>query len=322
MPQDDLETRERGSTPEETLGHDAEGEERLASIVEAIVQSCLEERIDNVGELPSPWREEIVEIIEDLRDLIYPGCFGGSQGRGSDTARHVGTQVRKVLGKLSHQASLSLRHECIASGEPCEECLELGRAVAIRFLEKIPQLRNALMRDVKAAFDRDPAARSLEEVVVSYPGVLAITIHRLAHELWLQGVFFVARMMSEYAHTITGIDIHPGATIGSDFFIDHGTGVVIGETTQIGDGVTLYQGVTLGGYRFRTAPDGSLERGYKRHPTVGDGVIIYAGATILGGETVIGAGSVIGGSVWLTHSVPPGAVVTIKEPDLKYKVGY
>jgi len=175
---------------------------------------------------------------------------------------------------------------------------------------------------VKAAFDRDPAARSFQEIVLSYPGVLAIAIYRLAHELWLQEVYLIARMMTEYAHSITGIDIHPGATIGSNFFIDHGTGVVIGETTEIGDNVTIYQGVTLGGYKFRRAPDGSLERGYKRHPTVGDNVIIYAGATILGGDAVIGARSVTGGSVWLTHSVPADAVVTIKNADLKYKVGY
>jgi len=311
-----------GSIPKERFGHDGECKEQLASTLETIVQSCVEERIENVGAFPGPSREEIVEIVEDLRDLIYPGCLGGSQGQGSDLARHVSAQVRKVFGMLSYQVSLSLRHECIASGEPCGKCSELGRAEAIRFLEKIPQLRKALMGDVKAAFDRDPAARSLEEVVVSYPGVLAITIYRLAHELWLQGVLLIARMMSEYAHTMTGIDIHPGATIGSNVFIDHGTGAVIGETTEIGDNVTMYQGVTLGGYRFKRAPDGSLERGYKRHPTVGDGVIIYAGATILGGETVIGAGSVIGGSVWLTHSVPPDAVVMIKEPDLKYRVGY
>ncbi len=322
MRQDHLEKRETGSISGGSLDHEGAGEEQLAGILEAIVQDCTEERIESVGALPGPSREAIVEIIENLRNLIYPGCFGVPQARGSDLAGQVSAQVRKVFEELSAQVSLSLRHECIASAGPCGECSEVGRDEAARFLGKIPQLRKVLEGDVRAAFERDPAARSLEEIVLSYPGVLAITTYRLAHELWLQGQFLVARMMSEYAHTMTGIDIHPGATIGSNFFIDHGTGAVIGETTEIGDNVTLYQGVTLGGYKFRRAPDGSLERGYKRHPTVGDDVIIYAGATILGGDTVIGRGSVIGGSVWLTHSVPPGAVVTIKEPDLKYKVGY
>jgi serine O-acetyltransferase len=322
MRQDHLEKREPGPISGGSLDREDEGEGQLAGILEAIVRDCTEERMESVGAFPGPSHEAIVKIIEQLRKIIYPGCFGVPQIQSSDLPGQVSAQVRNVFEELSAQVALGLRHGCIASAGPCEKCSEVGRDEAARFLGKIPRLRKALEGDVKAAFERDPAAKSLEEIVLSYPGVLAITVYRLAHELWLQGLFLVARMMSEYAHTMTGIDIHPGATIGANFFIDHGTGAVIGETTEIGDNVTLYQGVTLGGYKFRRAPDGSLERGYKRHPTVGDGVIIYAGATILGGDTVIGHGSVIGGSVWLTHSVPAGAVVTIKEPDLKYKVGY
>ncbi len=300
----------------------ANSNRQLAALVDTIVENCQEERINNVGTISAPSRRKVVELVEDLRDLIYPGCFGQHGIPLSDVANYVSDRVTEIFNKLSFQISLCTRHECVESGERCTECVEFGQTQAATFLNKIPELRKMLAGDVKAAFDRDPAARNLEEVVLSYPGVLAITIYRLAHELWLQGVLLIARMMTEHAHSITGIDIHPGANIGANFFIDHGTGVVIGETTEIGNNVTIYQGVTLGGYRFRRRADGSLERGYKRHPTVGDNVIIYAGATILGGDTVIGAGSVIGGSVWLTHSVPANAVVTIQEPDLKYRVGY
>lgn len=321
MPVEELDTRPMKGVLDSNSKLTASSKRQLAAAVDAIVESCQESTVDG-GAMSFPARSEVAEILEDLRNLIYPGCFGAQDSDRRNLADYVRDKTVQVFDKLSVQVSLSLRHGCIESGELCKQCRELGQAQATRFLQKIPGLRKMLMGDVKAAFDRDPAARSLEEIILSYPGVLAVTIYRLSHELWLQEVPFVPRMMTEYAHSITGIDIHPGATIGSNFFIDHGTGVVIGETTEIGDNVTLYQGVTLGGYRFRRAPDGSLERGYKRHPTIQDGVIIYAGATILGGDTVVGAGSVVGGSVWLTHSVPPKAVVMIKDPDLKYKVGY
>ena len=301
----------------------ADSEQRLASIVDAVVSSCRGTGIDGEDAAPFPSRRQVIEIVEKLLELLLPGRPGDHEVIGGETLeQEVRRRVSWLFEMLSLQISLSLRHGCMKVGEPCGACDKLGHEKAMAFLERIPHLRKVLLGDVKAAFDRDPAAKCLEEVVLSYPGVVAIAVYRLAHELWLLEVPFVPRMMTEYAHRITGIDIHPGATIGSDVFIDHGTGVVIGESTEIGDHVTIYQGVTLGGYRFRTVEDGSLERGYKRHPTVGDDVIIYAGATILGGDTVIGARSVIGGSVWLTHSVPGDAVVTIKDPDLKYKVGY
>jgi len=318
------EVNAHGETGDNTDLHlGADSEQRLASIVDAVVSSCRGTGIDGEDAAPFPSRRQVIEIVEKLLELLLPGRPGDHEVIGGETLeQEVRRRVSWLFEMLSLQISLSLRHGCMKVGEPCGACDKLGHEKAMAFLERIPHLRKVLLGDVKAAFDRDPAAKCLEEVVLSYPGVVAIAVYRLAHELWLLEVPFVPRMMTEYAHRITGIDIHPGATIGSDFFIDHGTGVVIGESTEIGDHVTIYQGVTLGGYRFRRAEDGSLERGYKRHPTVGDDVIIYAGATILGGDTVIGARSVIGGSVWLTHSVPGDAVVTIEDPDLKYKVGY
>jgi serine O-acetyltransferase len=310
-----------GRRPDHQLGEDAR--QRLRSIIDAVAASSGESSIGGEGDAPFPSPREIARIAENLMDLVLPIRAGNHKVlAGYSREREVSEKVRWIYDRLSLQVSMSIRHGCVENGRFCEECARRGQDLSIVLLEHIPRLRKVLLGDVRAAFDRDPAARSLEEVVLGYPGLVAITVYRLAHELWLLEVPFIPRMMTEYAHGITGIDIHPAAKIGSDFFIDHGTGVVIGETTEIGDSVTVYQGVTLGGYRFRRAPDGSLERGNKRHPTVGDNVIIYAGATILGGDTVIGARSVIGGSVWLTHSVPPDAVVTIKEPDLKYKVGY
>jgi serine O-acetyltransferase len=189
----------------------------------------------------------------------------------------------------------------------------------VDLLGRRPKIRRLLALDVQAAFDGDPAAKSLDEIIFSYPGLEAITVFRIAHELFTMKVPLLPRMMTEYAHGVTGIDIHPGATVGESFFIDHGTGVVIGETTEIGNRVRLYQGVTLGAYRFPKDEEGQLIRDRKRHPTLGDDVTIYSGATILGAEAVIGEGSVVGGNVWLTEAVPPGSVVTIESPKLVYR---
>jgi serine O-acetyltransferase len=194
-----------------------------------------------------------------------------------------------------------------------------GQKDALTLLKKLKDLRKSLAEDIRAAYQGDPAAKSFDEIIFSYPGILAIAIYRLAHELHLQEVPIIPRMMTEYAHSVTGIDIHPGALIGGHFFIDHGTGVVIGETTVIGDNVRIYQGVTLGALSLPMEEKGEMLRKMKRHPTIEDHVTIYAGATILGGETVIGAGSVIGGNVWLTRSVPSGTTVMIEPPKLKYK---
>ena len=194
-----------------------------------------------------------------------------------------------------------------------------GQAKTMLFLERLPDVRKTLATDVQAAYDGDPACKSLDEVIFCYPGLEAITVYRLAHVLYELDIPFIPRMMTGWAHSRTGIDIHPGAKIGRHFFIDHGTGVVIGETTDIGEHVKLYQGVTLGALSFATDVEGNLVRGHKRHPTIEDRVVIYASATILGGKTVIGHDSVIGSSVWLTHSVEPHTTVTMEKPRLRIR---
>jgi serine O-acetyltransferase len=206
-----------------------------------------------------------------------------------------------------------------SSGEENGDYEAKGQEMAIAFLERIPEIRAVLADDVQAAYDGDPACKNLDEVIFCYPGLEAVTVYRLAHELHALGVPFIPRMMTERAHTQTGIDIHPGATIGRHFFIDHGTGVVIGETCEIGDRVKLYQGVTLGALSFDTDETGNLVRGKKRHPTVEDRVVIYANATVLGGDTVIGHDSVIGSSVWLTRRVAPHTTVVLEKPRLKMR---
>jgi serine O-acetyltransferase len=291
---------------------------RLPEVVEAIVASCRGEgSIDHIDAALIPSRESVVEILKDLLDLLYPGYFGRQELDRRNLAFHIGAEVNSLFDRLSLQIARSIQHECRRLESICVRCVEKGQQEAFAFLGRIPDLRRILSGDVRAAYRGDPAARSHDEIVFSYPGILAITVYRIAHELHLQDVPLLPRMMTEYAHRTTGIDIHPGATIGEDFFIDHGTGIVIGETTVIGRNVRIYQGVTLGALSFQRAEDGSLARGYKRHPTIEDDVIIYAGATILGGDTVIGTGSVIGGNVWLTRSVPPHSKVLLADPGLE-----
>jgi serine O-acetyltransferase len=213
------------------------------------------------------------------------------------------SELRAEVPVLTQQLAGLLARVALPAGADAPE-------VALRLIERLPAVRAMLAEDVEAAFEGDPAAKSFAEIVVSYPSIRALAIHRIAHELYLLGVPILPRVMTEYAHDRTGIDIHPGARIGRRFFIDHGTGVVIGETAQVGNGVRLYQGVTIGAASIR---DGGRLRGVKRHPTIEDDVTVYAGATILGGETVIGRGSVIGGNVWLTESIPPSSRV-VAEP--------
>ena len=291
---------------------------RLPEIVNALVESCHdEETIEHIDAVAIPYQGSVIELVEDIRDLLYPGYFGNQEVDRDYLPYHIGSEVNVIFEKLSQQIARAIRHECLRTDIICTHCLNRGQAEAVFFLEKTPRLRKTLAGDVKAAYNGDPAARSVDEIVFSYPAIMAITTYRIAHELHIRSIPLLPRIMTEYAHSVTGIDIHPGATIGENFFIDHGTGVVIGETTQIGNNVRIYQGVTLGAHSFLTEPDGSLKRGYKRHPTIEDDVIIYSGATILGGDTVIGAGSIIGGNVWLTHSVPPGSNVVIEEPQLR-----
>jgi serine O-acetyltransferase len=272
-----------------------------------------------------PSREAIVEILEAVLDLMYPGYFGRRDLNSENLGAHVGQLVAALAPKLESE----MEH-CLCYGREREaqreqdlgrpefgECAPRAHELAEIFLGRLPEIRSLLIRDVQAAFDGDPAATNLDEVILAYPGVLAVSVYRIAHALYDLGVPMMARIMTEWAHSKTGADIHPGANIGAAFFIDHATGVVIGETTDIGDGVKLYQGVTLGALSFPRDASGQIIRGKKRHPTVESGSTLYANATVLGGQTVVGAGSVIGGSVFLTRSVPPRSRVSLKEPELR-----
>jgi serine O-acetyltransferase len=294
---------------------------QLPGVIEEIIESCREERaIAHFDTAMIPSKESVIEILEDLNDLLFPGYFRKQEIDAYSLSYHVGNGVNGVFEKLAAQIARSIRHECRRLHSLCTRCLERGQKEALEFIRKIPDLRHTLAGDVQAAYDGDPAAKSLDEVIFSYPCILAITVYRVAHEIHIQGVPLLPRIMTEYAHAVTGIDIHPGATIGKEFFIDHGTGVVIGETTEIGNRVKIYQGVTLGALSFPKDSEGNIIRGKKRHPTIEEEVTIYSNATILG-PTVVGARSVIGGNVWITQDVPPDTVVTIEQPGLSYKNG-
>jgi len=276
----------------------------------------LQPKLEHLAATPLPDKESIIKILDDLLEVVYPGYFGRKYVEKTNIEYHIGDLIDSIYARLTLEIYRSVRPECDRKTDICDHCHEIAEEQALVLLRKMPDLRRRLSEDVQAAHDGDPAAKSIDEVIFSYPAIFAITIFRIAHELHVQTIPLLPRMMTERAHTITGIDIHPGAKIGSGFFIDHGTGVVIGETTDIGNRVKLYQGVTLGALSFAMDEEGRMIRGKKRHPTIEDDVVIYAGATILGGNTVIGRGSVIGGNVWLTRSVPPYTRVIISEPEL------
>jgi serine O-acetyltransferase len=293
--------------------------EEIPGVVQELVECCLsQECYDHVGPEPIPSRDAVIAIIHRALGLLYPGYFTRRRVDAVNLGYHLGQEAVALFEELSRQITLSFRHECLRYGLPCVHCQEKGQEEAVRFLRALPRLRAVLATDVQAAYQGDPAAKSHDEVIFSYPGLFAVTVYRAAHQLLRQGVPLMPRIITEFAHSQTGIDIHPGAQIGESFFIDHGTGVVIGETTEIGHRVRLYQGVTLGALSLPPDQVESL-RNKKRHPTVEDDVIIYSGATILGGDTVIGARAVIGGNVWLTDSVPPDTKVFLKKPDLIFR---
>ena len=293
--------------------------ENLHEITEAIVATYVECRhINHLGHRPLPSREAIVEIVSDLLEILYPG-FGRRQNlHMGNVEYHVGDLMDSLHDKLTQQIARAMRHECDPQADT-QDFEALAQQKAIELLTKLPDIRYVLEQDVESAFLGDPAAKSHHEIIFCYPGLEAVTIYRLAHELLLLGVPLIPRMMTEYAHSKTGIDIHPGARIGPGFFIDHGTGVVIGETCDIGQNVKLYQGVTLGALSFPRDAAGNIIRGMKRHPTLEDDVVVYANATILGGDSVIGHHAVVGSSVWLTHGVEPYTVVTLEKPSLRIK---
>ena len=262
-----------------------------------------------------PREAEILDILEKLMELIFPG-FGKREAHSLATLRFSAAETAaSVYTQLSDAIQRAYSFTCKLS-QSCGTCSCGDHAIQSteKLLSEIPRLREVLMKDVQAAFDGDPAAKSLDEIILSYPCIKAIMIQRIAHILYCDGIPLIPRIMGEYAHRITAIDIHPGAKLGEGIFIDHGTGVVIGETATIGSNVKIYQGVTLGALSFPKDTDGKIIKGQKRHPTIEDNVTIYAGATILG-DIVIGRDSVIGGNVWLTESVAPGTKITIAAPE-------
>ncbi|HMK49283.1 MAG TPA: serine O-acetyltransferase EpsC [Thermodesulfovibrionales bacterium] len=293
--------------------------EEIPGIVSGLVHSCnTDECFDHVDFEPLPSKERIIEIIHVAGRILYPGYFTNERIDKINLTYSLGQEATTFFESLSGQITLAIRHECRRHNMSCIDCEEKGQEIAIEVMKELPRLRVLLGKDICAAHEGDPAAKTYDEIIFSYPGLFAITVYRLAHELYKRKVSLIPRIMTEYAHSQTGIDIHPGAEIGESFFIDHGTGVVIGETTEIGKRVRLYQGVTLGALSL---PKDAVEqlRNEKRHPTIEDDAIIYAGVTILGGETVIGARSVIGGNTWLTSSVPADTKVALKKPELVYK---
>lgn len=296
-----------------------ETERQLAGIVERILSSYAEHgNINHLDDANLPSRAEIGQLLDDLLALVFPGFFGPDQVDELSSRYFVGERCTRSLRTLERVISRAMSADCRGTPEAVAARDRFARRQALDLLEHIPAIRGVLATDVRAALDGDPAACSAPEVITSYPGIHAIAVHRIAHHLHVGKVPLIPRMMSELVHGRTGIDIHPGAHIGQAFFIDHGTGVVIGETTHIGDHVKLYQGVTLGALSVDPAAE---NRNRKRHPTLEDHVTVYAGATILGGDTVIGRGSVIGGNVWLTHSVPAMTTVMLDKPSLRFVAG-
>ncbi len=286
----------------------------LPAIVEKLAATCdRQDCYDHIGPEPIPSRDGIIAITGQLERVLFPGYFISERLDRTNLQYYLGQETSSLYEALAREITLCIRHDCIRNNLPCTHCEERGRREALVFMNELPELRVRLGKDVRAAFDGDPAARSYDEIIFCYPGLRAVSVYRSAHQLYRQVIPLMPRIMCEYIHGETGIDIHPGAEIGESFFIDHGVGVVIGETTRIGQRVRLYQGVTLGALSLSSEEVERL-RGQKRHPTIEDDVIIYSGATILGGETVIGARSIIGGNVWLTESIPPDTRVYIVKP--------
>ena len=294
-------------------------EDRINGIVKEMLSDFENGRvIDEVKSFDHPDRDVIVEIIYSLRKMIFPGYFRNKSYRVYTVRNNISMLLEDVIFKLIRQISIVLRYDEELYDTDEKELAARAEDITFEFLGKLPMIREYIELDVDAFYRGDPAAYNKDEIIYSYPGLFAILVNRIAHELFLLKVPLIPRMMTEYAHSLTGIDIHPGATIGKYFFIDHGTGIVVGETTTIGDNVKIYQGVTLGALSTRGGQD---LHGKKRHPTIEDNVTIYSGASILGGKTVIGEGAVIGGNAFITKSVPAGAKVSVVNQELRYNYG-
>ncbi len=291
-------------------------ETRINDIVRTLLNDYEQGRvIDEVKSFDHPDKDVVVEILYSIRKIIFPGYFRNKSYRVYTVRNNISMLTEDIIFKLIRQISIVLRYDEELSSADEMAVAKRAEDITFAFLSRLPKIREYIEMDVEASFEGDPAAYNKDEIIYSYPGLFAILVNRIAHELFLLKVPLIPRIMTEYAHSQTGIDIHPGASIGKYFFIDHGTGIVIGETTEIGDNVKVYQGVTLGALSTR---GGQSLRSKKRHPTIKDNVTIYSGASILGGNTVIGKGAVIGGNAFITKSVPAGAKVSIVNQELKY----
>ena len=286
-------------------------EENINLVVSELIDDLEKEDTHEQNAFNHPDKESIIDILSSLRKIIFPGYFRNNNIKVCTLRNNISMLIEDVMFRLKKQIAL------VMGGEECndEDIINKANAVTLEFIKRLRKIRQLIATDVKAAYDGDPAAFSKDEIIYSYPGLFATLVNRIAHELYLLNVPIIPRMMTEYAHSVTGIDIHPGASIGNYFFIDHGTGIVIGETTTIGNNVKIYQGVTLGALSTR---GGQALKSKKRHPTIGDNVTIYSGASILGGDTYIGKDSVIGGNAFITRSVPDGAKVSVKNQELMY----
>ena len=280
-------------------------EQQIEGIVDSILEDYLQGRdIDRIEPFRHPDKDVVIDMIDKLRRIVFPGYFLEKTYRIYNAKHNLSMLIEDVMFNLNQQIALVIRDD------------QKSQEICLEFFRNIPKVRALVQTDLQAAYEGDPAASGKEEIVYSYPGLFAITVYRLAHVLYDLGVPMIPRIMTEHAHSVTGIDLHPGATVGEHFFIDHGTGIVVGETTVIGNRVKIYQGVTLGALSTR---GGQSLRGKRRHPTIEDNVTIYAGASILGGDTVIGRDCVIGSNVFITESVAPYTTVTIKNQELQMR---
>ena len=289
---------------------------RISGITEMLMEDYGKGRvIDEIKNFDYPDKKVVIDILEKLKMVIYPGYYRNSNYRTYTVRNNISIILEDIIYNLIKQISIVRKYAPAYREADSAVINEASERITFEFLEKIPKIREYIETDIDAAYDGDPAAYNKDEIICSYPGLFAIFTNRIAHELFLLGVPLIPRIMTEHAHSLTGIDIHPGTTIGKYFFIDHGTGIVIGETTVIGDNVKIYQGVTLGALSTR---GGQNLRGKKRHPTICDNVTIYSGASILGGETVVGKGVVVGGNAFITTSIPEGAKVSVKSQELTF----
>jgi serine O-acetyltransferase len=290
----------------------------IPSIVDQLAEGFTSRKwSSHIEPVAIPTKKEVVDLVLQVQRIMFPGYFSSTMLNSSSLEYHLGHNLTIFFRKLNRQLSSAIRHDCFRHNQPCSNCNARSHALAGQFIREIPKIREILETDIQATLEGDPAAKNADEIIFSYPGFFAVFVYRLAHALFTLGIPLLPRILSEYAYHRTAIDIHPGADIGESFFIDHGAGVVIGETCVIGNRVRLYQGVTLGALSLPKGAGKKL-RDIKRHPTIEDDVIVYASAIILGGDTVVGARSIVGGNVWLTRSIGPDTKVLLKQPELVY----